>query len=172
MLHNQPRGTSLLLSTSFLYWGAQKWTQNSPCGLSSCNRGERWYPSTWWLYFLYQKGTLPAHVQIVHQDLFWKLFSSCATAIMCCCMGLFFPRCRTLRFPLWNFMRGVQVFGAEVALAASKEHDLMFLPHYLVVFIGVAPWLGRVKLSFSWCWREIFVRARIRADLHEVCHGF
>lgn len=123
-------------------------------------------------HFLYQKGTLPAHVQIVHQDLFWKLFSSCATAIMCCCMGLFFPRCRTLRFPLWNFMRGVQVFGAEVALAASKEHDLMFLPHYLVVFIGVAPWLGRVKLSFSWCWREIFVRARIRADLHELCHGF
>lgn len=184
MLHNQPRGTSLApFNVCLVPRSSEMDTERTPDVASAVlteGRDDIRQPGGYTLcnsaqgttHFLCQKGTLPTHVQTLHQDLFWKLFSSCATALICCCMGLFLPRCRTLLFPLWNFMRDVQVFGAEVALAASKEHDLMFSSHYLVVFVAVAPWLGRVKLSFSQCWRETFVRARIRAEHHELWHGF
>lgn len=102
------------LSMSVVCWGAQQSQNTVLCSVldtelqmrpHSANRGEGWHPSTCWLYFVqyspgyYSLSLLKGHTASscsnVHQDLFWKLFFSCVTAIMCCCMGLFLPRCRT-----------------------------------------------------------------------------
>lgn len=113
------RWTLSCMSVSLLHWGAQNWTQDSRCDLTSAElerKDQLSQPASNTLLNaawdaicrLCSKGTLLTQVQLsVHQDPLFsvKLLSSWVALSIYWYMRLFLPRCRTLYFFLLNFIR-------------------------------------------------------------------
>lgn len=91
--------------------GAKNWTKDSRCGLTYTSRpADNTLPDAVQITTgISSKGALLAHVQVgsairIPDPSLQSCFQLSATS-MSWCLGLFFPRCRTLRFCLLNLTR-------------------------------------------------------------------
>ena len=100
-------------SLSFLYWGAQNWTQHSKCGLTSTEGGSP--PLTCWPCFFFNEPRMPLPFLATRAHCWFmaccpsghtgsSLRSSSSTGHSLTCMHVFLPRCKTLHLLLLNLI--------------------------------------------------------------------
>lgn len=101
------------MSMSFLYWVARNWILYSICVSPVLSREERSTSCNFWQHLLIQPrtqlavSTTEANCWLISHLVSTRIYRSFSApqppARARVCMESFFPKCRTLHFPAWNF---------------------------------------------------------------------
>lgn len=101
------------MSMSFLYWVARNWILYSICVSPVLSREERSTSCNFWQHLLIQPRTqlavssTEANCWLISHLVSTRIYRSFSApqppARARVCMESFFPKCRTLHFPAWNF---------------------------------------------------------------------
>ena len=159
------------MSMPLLYWGTQRWTQYSRCGLNSAEERGRItslnllatlhlmkprIPSTTvaarahcWLMFILVSTMTP-------MDFSAKLLSRRSASSIYWCLGLFLPRCRTLHFALLAELHEVPVSSFLQPVKVPLDQPLL-VQHCLQTCLSFCPIIQVTNTDIKQEWSQYCV---------------